>query len=166
MRKAYAIDLTATLQTFVFMSSFRKLICTFVHSINDFGLTVFVLPFSSSSTDNDDEPGLPVRSDTEVRRTMYVQGVSHWAPANIGPYSQCVQVRYFNICFKLNLHSQMLQFDYELLRAIIKLGLQLNKRRVYWSKMQLHDANLCAVLRPKTREKLNTRSYQIPDFLL
>ncbi|XP_078314514.1 uncharacterized protein LOC111129115 isoform X2 [Crassostrea virginica] len=27
------------------------------------------------------------------RQTMHVQGLSHWAPANIGPYSQCVQVR-------------------------------------------------------------------------
>lgn len=26
------------------------------------------------------------------RQTMHVQGLSHWAPANIGPYSQCVQV--------------------------------------------------------------------------
>lgn len=24
--------------------------------------------------------------------TMHVQGVSHWAPANIGPYSQAVRV--------------------------------------------------------------------------
>lgn len=27
------------------------------------------------------------------RQTMHVQGLSHWAPANIGPYSQCVQVK-------------------------------------------------------------------------
>ena len=26
------------------------------------------------------------------RKTMHVQGISHWAPANIGPYSQAVQV--------------------------------------------------------------------------
>ena len=26
------------------------------------------------------------------RETMHVQCLSHWAPANIGPYSQCVQV--------------------------------------------------------------------------
>lgn len=26
------------------------------------------------------------------RQTIHVQGLSHWAPANIGPYSQCVQV--------------------------------------------------------------------------
>ena len=30
--------------------------------------------------------------DVSVRNTMHVQSVSHWAPANIGPYSQCVQV--------------------------------------------------------------------------
>ena len=27
------------------------------------------------------------------RHTMHVQGLSHWAPANIGPYSQAVKVR-------------------------------------------------------------------------
>jgi diphthine-ammonia ligase len=27
-----------------------------------------------------------------TRHTMHVQGVSHWAPANIGPYSQAVRV--------------------------------------------------------------------------
>ncbi len=26
------------------------------------------------------------------KRSMHVQSISHWAPANIGPYSQCVQV--------------------------------------------------------------------------
>ncbi len=26
------------------------------------------------------------------RKTMHVQSVSHWAPANIGPYSQAVEV--------------------------------------------------------------------------
>ena len=28
------------------------------------------------------------------RETMHVQGVSYWAPANIGPYSQSVIVKY------------------------------------------------------------------------
>lgn len=27
------------------------------------------------------------------RRTMHVQSISHWAPANIGPYSQAIKVR-------------------------------------------------------------------------
>lgn len=27
------------------------------------------------------------------RRALHVQGVSYWAPANIGPYSQAIQVR-------------------------------------------------------------------------
>ncbi|XP_033631204.1 diphthine--ammonia ligase-like isoform X2 [Asterias rubens] len=27
-----------------------------------------------------------------VRNTMYVQSISHWAPANLGPYSQAVQI--------------------------------------------------------------------------
>lgn len=39
----------------------------------------------------------PPVSDKEIsqglqRNTMHVQGISHWAPANIGPYSQCVQI--------------------------------------------------------------------------
>ena len=29
---------------------------------------------------------------TTDRQTMHVQGLSHWAPANIGPYSQAVKV--------------------------------------------------------------------------
>ncbi|XP_060558180.1 uncharacterized protein LOC132718499 [Ruditapes philippinarum] len=31
------------------------------------------------------------------RETMHVQGLSHWAPANIGPYSQCTKVG--NVCY-------------------------------------------------------------------
>ncbi|XP_062580871.1 uncharacterized protein LOC134242764 [Saccostrea cucullata] len=31
--------------------------------------------------------------DVNARQTMHVQGLSHWAPANIGPYSQCVKVK-------------------------------------------------------------------------
>jgi len=31
------------------------------------------------------------------RHTMHVQGVSHWAPANIGPYSQAVRVTIISI---------------------------------------------------------------------
>ena len=33
----------------------------------------------------------------EVKKVMHVQSVSHWAPANIGPYSQVVQVGHFLI---------------------------------------------------------------------
>ena len=35
------------------------------------------------------DPGNP---DVVPRHTMHVQSISHWAPANIGPYSQSVQV--------------------------------------------------------------------------
>lgn len=37
----------------------------------------------------------PGEQDDELitRRFMHVQGISHWAPANIGPYSQSQQVR-------------------------------------------------------------------------
>ena len=35
----------------------------------------------------------------QPRSTMHVQGLSHWAPANIGPYSQAVKVGwYITIC--------------------------------------------------------------------
>lgn len=32
----------------------------------------------------------------QPKQNMHVQSISHWAPANIGPYSQCVQVGYIN----------------------------------------------------------------------
>lgn len=46
----------------------------------------------------------PQQSDEQTnhsckRHTMHVQGVSHWAPANIGPYSQAVRV---NIIRRVN----------------------------------------------------------------
>ncbi|KAL4237770.1 diphthine--ammonia ligase [Mactra antiquata] len=31
-------------------------------------------------------------NNDSIRDTMHVQGLSHWAPANIGPYSQCVKI--------------------------------------------------------------------------
>ena len=31
------------------------------------------------------------------KRVMHVQSISHWAPANIGPYSQCTEVKDKNI---------------------------------------------------------------------
>lgn len=32
------------------------------------------------------------------KHSMHIQGISHWAPANIGPYSQAVRVSFwFNI---------------------------------------------------------------------
>jgi len=30
--------------------------------------------------------------DGDLKRVMHVQSISHWAPANIGPYSQVVEV--------------------------------------------------------------------------
>lgn len=43
--------------------------------------------------------------DLKVRDTMHVQGLSHWAPANIGPYSQCVKVGHKKNYFRLyNIH--------------------------------------------------------------
>lgn len=34
-----------------------------------------------------------VLSKDPQKETMHVQSISHWAPANIGPYSQGVKVR-------------------------------------------------------------------------
>jgi len=35
----------------------------------------------------------PQSTDTSVREAMHVQSISHWAPANIGPYSQATKAR-------------------------------------------------------------------------
>jgi len=37
----------------------------------------------------------PQSTDTSVREAMHVQSISHWAPANIGPYSQATKVYNF-----------------------------------------------------------------------
>ena len=34
-----------------------------------------------------------VKETPSKRQALHVQGVSYWAPANIGPYSQAIQVR-------------------------------------------------------------------------
>ena len=41
------------------------------------------------------------------RRTMHVQGISHWAPANIGPYSQATEV-----WFKLNEQFHLITYSF------------------------------------------------------
>ena len=38
------------------------------------------------------------------RQALHVQGLSYWAPANIGPYSQAITVRWFHM------RSTVLQF--------------------------------------------------------
>lgn len=38
-------------------------------------------------------PGDVVEDGTAMKSTMHVQSISHWAPANIGPYSQATRVR-------------------------------------------------------------------------
>lgn len=49
------------------------------------------LAFQTKSTNGGSRNGSAI--DWETRRhTMHVQGISHWAPANIGPYSQSVRV--------------------------------------------------------------------------
>ena len=37
---------------------------------------------------------------------MHVQGISHWAPANIGPYSQAVKVGVTSILFHLSVFEE------------------------------------------------------------
>lgn len=52
------------------------------------GLILDAVAYKSSiynSADNDS-------GNTKERVTMHVQGISHWAPANIGPYSQAIKV--------------------------------------------------------------------------
>lgn len=37
--------------------------------------------------------------DPSERQALHVQGLSYWAPANIGPYSQAVTVRFFEFAY-------------------------------------------------------------------
>ena len=48
------------------------------------------------------------------RLTMHVQGLSHWAPANIGPYSQAVKVReqlgfFYQVCSIFSVSKNMIR---------------------------------------------------------
>jgi diphthine-ammonia ligase len=40
----------------------------------------------------DDRPSAGGSGRVQGRQALHVQGLSHWAPANIGPYSQAVSV--------------------------------------------------------------------------
>ena len=42
--------------------------------------------YAVNDTNSHDEP------TSYERKTLHVQSISHWAPANIGPYSQAVKV--------------------------------------------------------------------------
>lgn len=42
------------------------------------------------------------KSGALPRHCMHVQGLSHWAPANIGPYSQATKVDYMILLGTLN----------------------------------------------------------------
>ena len=48
-------------------------------------------------------PGSDMVASQHRRETMHVQSVSHWAPANIGPYSQAVKV---NITAHLDFNNE------------------------------------------------------------
>jgi diphthine-ammonia ligase len=41
----------------------------------------------------DDRPEANESGRIQGRQALHVQGLSYWAPANIGPYSQAVSVR-------------------------------------------------------------------------
>lgn len=41
-----------------------------------------------------------ISTDDFTKKTLHVQSLSHWAPANIGPYSQAIQVSVFYFNFK------------------------------------------------------------------
>lgn len=46
------------------------------------------VPFLMEALAYSVQPG----SDGSTKQCMHVQGISHWAPANIGPYSQAIWV--------------------------------------------------------------------------
>lgn len=54
---------------------------------NNVGLILDGVAFKSSNNNTETDGG-----NVKVRETMHVQGISHWAPANIGPYSQAIKV--------------------------------------------------------------------------
>lgn len=39
-----------------------------------------------------------------TRQAMHVQSLSYWAPANIGPYSQLVDVRFYPLSLDWEIH--------------------------------------------------------------
>lgn len=44
----------------------------------------------------------PQTPDATVREAMHVQSISHWAPANIGPYSQATKVMIIHVTWPLS----------------------------------------------------------------
>lgn len=54
---------------------------------NDVGLILDAVAHKSTVSNHNDDGCI-----TRERVTMHVQGISHWAPANIGPYSQAVKI--------------------------------------------------------------------------
>ncbi|CAK1543026.1 unnamed protein product [Leptosia nina] len=54
----------------------------------DVGLIMDAVAYKISAGNNAEGEG----NNSKERVTMHVQGISHWAPANIGPYSQAVKI--------------------------------------------------------------------------
>lgn len=54
--------------------------CIQLNLTEDIAIQVDCLVYAAQST------------DASVREVMHVQSISHWAPANIGPYSQATKV--------------------------------------------------------------------------
>ena len=72
--------------------------CIQLNLPEDIAIQVDCLVYAASSTDcsvgassTDCSVGAP-STDCSVRDAMHVQSISHWAPANIGPYSQATKV--------------------------------------------------------------------------
>lgn len=63
-------------------------VCVATPLPQDMPIVLEVLAFRASKTELSDD------DTTFTKNCMHVQGISHWAPANIGPYSQAVWVEY------------------------------------------------------------------------
>ena len=63
--------------------------CIQLNLPEDIAIQVDCLVYAAPSTDC--SVGAP-STDCSVRDAMHVQSISHWAPANIGPYSQATKV--------------------------------------------------------------------------
>lgn len=61
-------------------------------------------------------------NDGSTRQCMHVQGISHWAPANIGPYSQAIWVSCHCYILKVLLYLQHMYSFFRLETSFMSLG--------------------------------------------
>jgi len=62
--------------------------CIQLNLPEDIAIQVDCLAYAAQST------------DPSVRDAMHVQSISHWAPANIGPYSQATKVLIADLAYQ------------------------------------------------------------------